>query len=330
MKTEELITYFKVKDDLKGKTAKFNIADHECKKGFFERKFGTNISCTQYCSVVTSNGSEDEKIDTFYSSSLQSLLFFSGVSEKNPLVYRDVTYTKVCFEWKNPVLQSPSCVDVVLIGKTKTGKTAILFIESKLFEIVRDSDKVGKCVVGSTYFTGARGYKKLLKLEDKDFSALGIDKDDQDGKKRSRITPIPDGGEKYVYSYGIKQLFSHVIGILNFIKTPASVKELNQGIEQFPENVSDCEIAFLTLINDLPGFTAFDARQKIEDFEEHYKKAIEVLKQKLVETRLKFVGNGGSGIATYQDFYQEISKNVAGTPAYTLSSRIKEYYHLGE
>lgn len=327
MKNKVLMEYLGLNSNDLINYTKFKVPKDECRIKQINDRFGAKVTCAQYCSVISGNGSEDEKIDTFYSSSLQSLLFFSGVSEKNPLVYRGVRYTKVIFEWMNPVLRSPSCVDVVLVGKNEAGKTAILFIESKLFEIVRDSDKEGKHVVGSTYFSDKRGYQRL-QLNEEDFLKCGIDKDDKDGKKRSRIKPLGKG--KYVYSYGIKQFFSHLIGILNYIEDPAASEKLNQGTEPFSKDVSDCEIAFLTLINELPGFTAFDARQKIKDYKEHYKKAVEALKNKSEVARLKFEGEDKSGIATYQDFYREVSQNVAENAVYSLSSIIEEYYHFGE
>ena len=336
-KNEELIKYFFPEE---GERKPINdtkfVTTSRCKKLFFQDFFNTPIPCDCYDAVVSGAGKEEDKIDTFYSSSLQSLLFFCNVSKKHPLIYREVKYTKVVFEWKNPVISFPSSIDVVLIGEKETGekktKRVIMFIESKLYEVIRDSDTSGTHEIGSSYFKQKNGYTQRLGLNEKDYHDLGIVKDDVNSKKQSLIKPIDknsyiENGEKkngFVYSYGIKQMLSHIIGILRFKDEPKA-RYPREG-EYFKNYVKEnnYDIFFLTLINGMPGFndTDADAQKKLRDFKNHYDSVIDLLTK---EHSDKLPGIELLPCTTYQAFYKEVKKE-----GYKLSETIEKYYHLEE
>ena len=89
-----------------------------------------------YDQAIGGSGSEDGNMCNAISSSLFAFLFFSRVSNDNPIIINGTKYTHVCFEFKNRTLSgksdfAPSNIDVVLASD---GYTDILFIESKFGE----------------------------------------------------------------------------------------------------------------------------------------------------------------------------------------------------
>ena len=112
----------------------FNIKDST----LFEEK---------YKMAVGGSGNEGDKITTLHSSSLCALLHFYNVEKhaltlefktknnKNGEIKRRVRFTKSVFEFKSPVIDNPSNMDVVLIGKDETSnEDVVLFLESKFAE----------------------------------------------------------------------------------------------------------------------------------------------------------------------------------------------------
>ena len=200
--------FIKVNDRYTGKFASNNF---ECKKESFEKYFNTSISCSNYESVISGEGNERDKIDTIYSSSLQSLLFFDQVSKqgiKIKINNKEVLFNEVYFEYKNKVIGYPSSVDVVLVNR-KT--SSVCFVESKLLEIVRDSSTEGKKVIGISYFKDSGiGYKETLHLSKEELKRLNI-RYPENGPYISEVSKDnrsidPLNGSTYVYSEGIKQV----------------------------------------------------------------------------------------------------------------------------
>ena len=104
----------------------FNIKDST----LFEEK---------YKMAVGGSGNEGDKITTLHSSSLCALLHFYNVTEDNPLTMaingREIKFTDSIFEFKSRVIDNPSNMDVVLIGKNeKSYENVVLFLESKFAE----------------------------------------------------------------------------------------------------------------------------------------------------------------------------------------------------
>jgi len=85
----------KVKNDKFKKSSNFSSD--------IEDFFDVDVS-KHFDSVIYGQGNEQEKINSVYSSSLQSLLIFSKVSEENPIIINATTYTKAYFEYKNKVI----------------------------------------------------------------------------------------------------------------------------------------------------------------------------------------------------------------------------------
>lgn len=292
---------------------KFKEIDIECPKKKFDKAFNFIIPCKLYSSVISGGGDEYEKINSFNSSSLQSLLFFAGIDYKHPLKYNGHIYNKVYFEFTNKVIGYPSSVDVVLVAEKKNKVYSVLFIESKLSEILRDSlkkeDKVkSKYCVGVSYIehTNRQPAYELLKIGRLDYKKIGIIKPIK-GYKNYGINPIKHN--EYVYPYGIKQSLSHLIGIVNFIN--------NENEKRIIIN-KNTAITFMTLINDLPNYKEDCWKKKKNDFKRHYAEVMKIVRKNI--ERIDVLPQ----IITYQNF----ARNIENDYFKNLSCRIKKYYHF--
>lgn len=307
--SKEISEYFE-KDENGQLTGKFKT-NSNCKLVSINKIFGSSISCSQYDVVAHGEGNEEEKIDSIYSSSLQSLLFFYGVSESNPIHIGEYEFNKVLFEYENPVIRYPSSMDIVLINEEKG---IIAFVESKYLEIIRDSNKDGNKVVGVSYFREKEksGYKSLS-FQKEDLEKMRIEYPGNpyidkvvDNHKMS-ISALDD--KSYVYSEGIKQILSHIIGIQNFKKTKAY---------SFDDPIKDHKlfkkVIYVELYNSFDKLDNTVKQSKISDFKKHCEKVEEVITSKdgLVDEFL---------IMSYQDL-AEANGN------YKIDANVERYYRL--
>lgn len=178
--------------------------DEDSKRETFEDKFDQAIS---------GDGQEIARILTLHSSSLLSLMNFWQVSESNPLFHEGVEYTKVYFERKNNVIpgRKPSNIDIVLVSRD--GKT-ILFLESKFTEYLNP----GKTWVSEAYLP----FYKMFESAWHGFIEIGETvtkvKKDKRGQRTETEFALSSAncrrGEGQ-YLAGIKQMISHLIGIIN-------------------------------------------------------------------------------------------------------------------
>lgn len=168
--------------------------------------------------AVGGSGNELKKITTLHSSSLLAFLFFVGVSKKNPITYKNITYTQVFFEVKNKVFPSasskdkPSNIDVLLVSDE--GKN-LLFLESKFTEYIHH----GKVTLSEKYLNF---YKTFFELN----SNTGLQL--KDGALQL------EAGRNSKYIAGIKQMFSHIIGLAtdSDASTPNKLKTIIKNAEQ--------------------------------------------------------------------------------------------------
>ncbi len=308
----------------------FVIDNYPCKKNFFEDKFNIVIDCKNYYQVTNGQGSEEKKIGTIYSSSLQSLLVFSSVSQKKPLFLKlgEETYkiVNVLFEYNNEVIKRPSSVDVVLISKDKD----IFFVESKLFEPVYGSfdgktiKKANPEVIGISYFkrNEKNGYCKKLCLDSEHLDAMKI-KHPEDFEKKDRLITKKYSvgileGNTYVYPEGIKQTLSHLIGITNF-RNEIIPSNCSSELRDYPVN----SIHFLTIVNDLPNF--FEKKnvdERVKDFKEHLKCVYKNLEETIKVGEEKIVIHDP---ISYQDLY---AMNSGKDSYFDDKDNIVKFYHL--
>lgn len=165
-------------------------------------------------SATHGDGNEISRILIPHSSSLLAFLCFSNVSKDHPIRILGTEYVDVMFEVKNDVIESPdrypSNIDVMLIDKSGT---QILFLESKYTEYL----KSGRAYLANRY---RAFYDSLLTSNEDKFrfkaSEVRVNHrpDENHPKGYSTIEYCLNNGNKTSeYLEGIKQAFSHLLGI---------------------------------------------------------------------------------------------------------------------
>ena len=233
--------------------------------------------------VCSGSGNEAEKITILRSSSLCCLLNFYNV-EKVPIKINcgngEIEFNKAFFEVKNPVLNNPSNIDVVLISKDK--KT-VLFLESKYAEYYLDN---GPLDISTEYLNNIEiGQKFYTQNILKRFNFLimpGTNNEilkftDSDGREKFTVdSQINIDGKHKSYVGGIKQMVSHYIGINNFLKAEKRVIK-NEKTKEELKLPNDTKFYLGEIVFDFPPETEITAY--LTDYEEKYKILQEVLSQ---------------------------------------------------
>lgn len=193
------------KDQSSDWSRQFCIPECETTSEFIKNVFGINCEDwkDKYEQVVSGAGKEGYKITTLHSSSLLVLLCFSNVSRSNCLKIGGKIYNKVRFEVKNNVFDNPSNIDIVL-QNDETGD--LLFLESKFTEYLSPDNNA----FAKKYFNF---YVKILPMI-KGLPLQMVYPRKYRGVDGMGLKPT---SEKRLYSHlymdGIKQCFSHIIGI---------------------------------------------------------------------------------------------------------------------
>ena len=199
-------------------------------------------------------GSGDElrsKAEAVHSSSMLSYNFFHWIDEKHPFKWNDIEYSRVLFEVKMKTIigsNAPANMDVVLVSKD--GK-CLLFIESKFLEYTeKEAFNLSKSYEDpNKWYTGNVDWITLIKS-----------------------VPVED----YKYKGGIKQLITHLFGILGLkyenkktaLYTGKNCKTLN-GL-----NYAKKQMDFITLI-----FKPKEEYKEFNDYKEYETLFIEFKKQ---------------------------------------------------
>ena len=281
--------------DLKNTSLGFDTGAVEKTFGFFENLFGLNnykYFKEKFLESISGDGDELSKINALHSSSLCALLCFFNIKNK-PITYRDITYNDVYFEVKNKVVRNPSNMDVVLIGKDKEGKSAILFIECKYSEFLDN----GAYKLSDTYRKDP--YKKI-------FDGFHYD-------------------EKKVFQYGLKQLVTHYIGIKNFIEGTktnddsyknAMAKYYRSDDERLDERLNVYKhfdiVSFIEVIYDFEGE---------DNYNEYLRETKEVFDTLEETKKIDNISLNLLGTMTYKDFFNGQNNNV-------LPPLVRDFYNL--
>lgn len=189
-----------------GWSRQFIIPNGEAVGRYLQRIFG--IDCPdwdlKYQQAVSGSGQEKDKITTLHSSSLLSLLCFSNVSKSNCLKINGIEYDQVWFEVKNKVFDKPSNIDVVL-GNSKTQD--LLFLESKFTEYLSANN--------STFAAKYLDFYKSILPEIEKQPLQMVFPCKYKGSKGMGLQPSSKSEtlKKFLYMDGIKQCFSHLIGL---------------------------------------------------------------------------------------------------------------------
>ncbi len=196
------------------------------KENLLKKVFGISqptLFHEKFIQATNGSGQEISRITTLHSSALCPLLFFYNVSGKNPLKLiletnakqRPVVFTDSVFEFKSPVYNNPSNMDVVLTGRDMvSGEEVVFFLESKFSEYITDASlKSGE--ISDKYLKGPYSkpfYDKAI-LEELNLAIRKNANTDTD-----KFLLESSGNEGKFYITGIKQLISHYVGIQHLLK----------------------------------------------------------------------------------------------------------------
>lgn len=273
--------------------------------GLFGEKFHQSIG---------GDGKELKRIATVHSSSLCALLFFYGVSEKNPYVMQiegeEYIFTYSCFEYRNEVIEgrNPSNMDVVLVGKkANTDEKVVFFVESKFSEYYEGTRR--QLRIASAYLNNEYG-KKIYKSGC--FERMGIQIVDLPREPEFQLMC-----EDSCYMEGIKQMVSHYIGIRNLYKNPGMKNDVVANEVSAGAKVILGEILFTESIGRLHignGEECFASYQK------KYRVLAEELNKQLVEEGMSEKITVLSDILSYSMFKDA---------TYIREEPIKRFYFYG-
>ena len=163
-------------------------------------------------SATNGDGDERSKILTLHSSSLLAFVCFCNVSER-PIKIDGIEYNEVMFEVKNDVIKAslgkPSNIDVLLMGENRT---KLLFLESKFTEYLSG----GRANLSPERYM--QFYKILSDNIELPFKASILQITHKPDKQHTEPYPtdeycLNNGTRTIGYLGGIKQAFSHLIGI---------------------------------------------------------------------------------------------------------------------
>ncbi|MGN0223351.1 MAG: hypothetical protein ACI4AM_04915 [Muribaculaceae bacterium] len=276
-----------------------------------QRIFGLSETTRNLFNAAASgDGNEKERILTLHSSALLAFLCFNDVAN-HPITIDGTLYDEVMFEVKNDVIDAslgkPSNIDVLLMGENRK---KLLFLESKFTEYLTG----GKVELSTERYE--KFYDILFKKCTFTFSSDLVDvrnKPDKTHKEPYIVEKIrlSTGKKTTDYLHGIKQAFSHLLGIAT---GPAS--EQAKGNEAYDQSLLDnaSEIKFASIVFNCDN-------EKFEKYNVLYKSVFEnsnAIKEAITEVLNKRELN--LTIVPQLLQYQEVFQHNY------LSDKVREFY----
>lgn len=157
-----------------------------------------------YKGATSGKGFEKRRITQLNSSSLLALMCFWRVSDKFPITIQGIKYTKVFFEVENKVFDNNSSIDILLVSED--GKV-LLFLESKFTEILNPTTRYW---LSDKYLPIYKAIESLLAPE---ISIGNIVTKTRKSVDQDEFAINSSNGKKQYFG-GIKQMISHLIGLL--------------------------------------------------------------------------------------------------------------------
>ena len=278
----------KEKTSLQFDTGGENYFDYLC------RTF--NLNCEDFkpyfSEAISGEGTEGNKIDSIWSSSLLALLFFySAIRQNGGIKIRGIDgalFDRCCFEFRNPAMNpsKPSCPDCVLLS---SDKRHIVFVECK--------------------FTEYLSHKKA-KLSEK------YANDECTKQIANKFSELQNRGESH-YFEGIKQVITHYYGICNFLKDMPDHPELKNGRKRvvIDEYRKGAKVHFLEVVYDFYKIGKDKYKDRLDDYKNIHSKFIDMINAENPEL-------DALPLTTYQEILQ-YSDNFN-----KLSKEIKNFYKL--
>ena len=291
----------------------FKSQNGEDEFGTLKRIFGIRESARGLFEAATGgNGNEKQKILTLHSSSLLAFLCFNDIANHpitiDGIVYNDGTvYNEVMFEVKNNVINnSPgkSNIDVLLMGENRK---KLLFLESKFTEYLSG----GKVTLSPHRYE--EFYSMLTEKNNFRFSAGYLPVNSKTDKSQKTQYALYKGKKTSEYLEGIKQAFSHLLGIAT-----GPAKKQTKGNEDYTSSLLENadEIKFASIVFNCDN-------DKFEKYDDLYKSVFEnsdvikdTIKDVLKKRELKLT------IVPHLLQYQEVFQ------ANFLHDKVREFYRV--
>ena len=289
----------------------FKCEDGEDVFGTIQRIFGINESARGLFEAATSgDGNEKSRILTLHSSSLLAFLCFNGVAN-HPITIDGIVYDEVMFEVKNDVIDAslgkPSNIDVLLMGDNRK---KLLFLESKFTEYLSG----GKVTLSNKYRDLYIKLQKLnLPFNIKFINVL------QESDNSHKEPDIKEGIRLYTeektseYLYGIKQAFSHLLGIAT-----GPAKKQTKGNEDYTRSLLENAdgIKFASIVFNCDNKKFDDYKLLYESVFEHSDVIKDTIKDVLKKRELKLT------IVPHLLQYQEVFQDNF------LHEKVREFYRV--
>lgn len=149
-------------------------------------------------------GYESKRITQLNSSALLALLCFWNVSKEHPIIINNVEYTEVYFEVENTVFDHNSSVDILLVSEKES---TWLYLESKFTEPLNPTNRLWL----------SDKYYEIYKSIGEGLQVNVSDPQERVHKEKGKAVPRKEfeiTQNKKQYYAGIKQMVSHLIGVL--------------------------------------------------------------------------------------------------------------------
>lgn len=286
----------------------FKCEDGEDEFETLHRIFGINESARGLFEAATSgDGNEKSRILTLHSSSLLAFLCFNDVAN-HPITIDGIVYNEVMFEVKNDVIDAslgnPSNIDVLLMGDNRK---KLLFLESKFTEYLSGGKVTPSPDRYETFYT------ELTKKFDCPFSAGYVTVDSKTDESQKTQYALYKGEKTSEYLDGIKQAFSHLLGIAT-----GPAKKQTKGNEDYTssllENADEIKFASIVFNCDNDKFEKYNGLYKsvFENSDVIQETIKEVVPKR--ELKLSIIPQ----LLQYQEVFQD---NY-------LSDKVREFYRV--
>lgn len=196
----------------------FSCAPQESEEKLW-RIFGNSVNIPEAFDVAFKEatngpGYERRRITQLNSSSLLALLCFWNVSKEHPITINHVEYTEVYFEVENTVFDHDSSVDILLVSEKES---TWLYLESKFTEPLNPTNRLW---LSDKYYDIYKSIRECLKLNISERKT-------REHKERGEIVKREEfeiTQNKKRYYGGIKQMISHMIGLLKGASDKANAR----------------------------------------------------------------------------------------------------------
>lgn len=220
------------------------------KKELLWQIFGEDGEIPEAFDVAFKNvasGFERRRITQLNSSALLALLCFWNVSNEHPITINGVEYTQVYFEVENMVFDHDSSVDILLVSEKQS---TWLYLESKFTEPLNPTNRLW---LSDKYYDIYKAIGENLKLNMSDCQT----------NKHEGEFEITQNKKRY-YG-GIKQMISHLIGVLKGAGSNANAEYkavYNKGLPK--------SIILGTILYDFSKFDVDEFRKPYSDYVSFY------------------------------------------------------------